>query len=264
MRHHIETARHHLIARQRECEHRVQNRETREHRIPKHAANLALHRMIRDDRAAVHLAARARHGQHTTHRNDGIIHRLHAHIVFLPRVRIAIRRHGNTLGIIAHRATAHRKDEVHLVLARQPGALAQLFHRRVRHHPRILHHRLPRRPQNLHHPVVQPALLDGRLAIRKHHHRPETRQLPGQHPQSLLTKMQPCRIRICKCTFHDADNYIPMPLPLQANLENAGVGFTPSINISLVSATWLCVGLPKSGGLPETSPRPPGGGFRFQ
>ena len=55
---------------------------------------------------------------------------------------------------------------------------------------------------------------------------PQARQLPQSH----LTKMQPCRIRICKCAFHDGDYSIPIPQPLQENLEgqNPCCGTYPS------------------------------------
>ena len=189
MRHDVEDTGDHLVLRHRVGELGVQDGEAREHLgAGEHVPDLQLAVVVRDHRAAVHLAARARHREDAAHRHDAALGLLHAQVVLLPRILLAVRRHAHGLRVVHHRAAAHGQDEVHVVVARDGRALAQLLHGGVGHHARVLEHLLAGLAQDGHHPVVQAGLLDGAAAVGQLHARAVLGQLGGQAVQRVLAE----------------------------------------------------------------------------
>ena len=137
VRHNVVKSRDHLIARKREGILRIENGELREDFFAEHFPDLEFLRMVGDDGAAVHLAARTDHRQHAGNGNDLTGRLLKAEEVLLPRVLVAVDRDRNRLGIVAHRAAAHRKDEIRLAGTGARNALIQFLRRGIGHYARI-------------------------------------------------------------------------------------------------------------------------------
>ena len=72
---------------------------------------------------------------------------------------------GNGLGIVTAGTSAHRKQEIRLVVAGELHALTQLFHRGIGHHVRILNDILAVFFQNTHDRIVNAVLFDGTAAV---------------------------------------------------------------------------------------------------
>ena len=88
---------------------------------------------------AVHLRPGADHGQNTANRNNFIVHIFHADIIFFPWIFFAVCGNGNGLGIVADRAAAHGKNQVHIMLFCQFAAFVQFLNSRIGHNPSVLY-----------------------------------------------------------------------------------------------------------------------------
>ncbi len=128
-------------------------------------ADLELLLMVGDDRSTVHLRAGARHRQHTAHGNDLAVGFLKADIVFIPGIVVTVDGYGYRLRVVTARPAADRKEEIDLVLARQPHALAQLIDRRVGHDARVLDDGLSVRLEDRDDLVVESVFLDRTAAV---------------------------------------------------------------------------------------------------
>ena len=134
-------ARHHLIVRQRERIDGVEHRKPgHDAFIGKHVTYLELLRMVGDDRARVHLAARAHHGEHAAYGHDGADGFFEPDVVLFPGVALAVHRNRQRLGIVAHRAAADCEQQVGAVTPCYIHALVQLYDRGIGHNARYFCH----------------------------------------------------------------------------------------------------------------------------
>ena len=88
-------------------------------------AVLLLGLLVGDDRAVVHLGARAKDRDHGAHR-DALGGELVLCELHLPDVSLGLGLHGDDLAAVDHRAAAHGEDEVNAALA-VAGTLAATF-----------------------------------------------------------------------------------------------------------------------------------------
>ena len=127
-------------------------------------------RVIGDDGAAVHFAARAHHGQHAP---DGYysgvgVRLLEAYEILVPRVLFAVGGHGHGFGVVAHRPAADGENEVDRVVARNGAALVQFFHRGIGHDARVLDDGLAALFEQGEHIVVNAVFLYRTAAVDEH------------------------------------------------------------------------------------------------
>ena len=166
MAHDVVDAGYHLILGHGEREAWVEDSKVGVTEVVEH---LAVLRMTGDNRAAVHLRTRARHGEHAAHRNPATGHRLPVLEVILPRIAIEPCATGHSLAIVNGGATAHTKDEVHLFAASQMSAFEHLLDGRIRHYACQLDHLTARLLQFGHHEVIDAEALDAATSVAKHH-----------------------------------------------------------------------------------------------
>ena len=121
--HDVVDTRLHLVLGYGHRELRIEDRELRHQTTVEHMPHLESMLCICNHSAGVHLRACASHCQHTTHRNPTAGHRLPVLEVILPRVTIVPSTSGYGLAVVNGRATAHAKDEIHILLASYVGSL---------------------------------------------------------------------------------------------------------------------------------------------
>ena len=161
----IVNPRHHLIVRKREGVRRIKHGELGEHLRSEDVTDLELLLGIGDDRAAVHLAARADHRQDARDGHDRTRRFFKAKEVFLPRILVAVNGDGDRLGIVAHRAAADCQDQICLTCPRTGDALIELVRGGIGHDARVFGDLLAALLQNGHDPIIDPVLLDRAPAV---------------------------------------------------------------------------------------------------
>ena len=200
--HDVIKARLHLIFGERIGELGVEHREFGEHFLAEHVPDLELFRVVGDDGASVHLAARAHHGQHAPHGDELAGRLLETDEIFLPGVLAAIRRDGHRLRVVAHRAAAHGKDEIRLARTRALASLVQLLHGGVGHDARVLGDVLAALAEDGGHLVVDAVALDGAAAVDQHHVLAVLSELALEPVQCVLSEIEFGGVAISEITQH--------------------------------------------------------------
>ena len=201
--HDVEDAGDHLVAGDGVGEFRVEDGEAREIRRAEDLPELEFLRVVGDDRAAVHLAAGPDHGQDAADGNEPAGRVLLAEVVLVPGVGLAPGGGSHALGIVHDGAAADGQDEVHVVLAGDPGAFIQFFHRRVRHDAGILEDLLAGVVQDLDDLVIDAVPFDGAAAVAEHDAGAVLDQFRGQEFQGSLAEDQFGRVVVGKVSEHD-------------------------------------------------------------
>ena len=161
----IVNTRHHLPHGNAVSEGGVENGELGHGLTAEHMADLQLLGMVGDDRAAVHLTARADHRQHTPDGQDLAIGFLKAQVVLVPRVLIAKHGDGYGLGVIAYRTAADGEEQVYMMFACDVHAFIEFFGGGVGHDAAVLDDGLAAIFQNFGYGVIDAVFLDGPAAI---------------------------------------------------------------------------------------------------
>lgn len=100
MGHDVVNARNHLIAGHRHGKLRIEHGEFGKNIFSENVTYFQLFLAVGDDRAAVHLAARARHGQNASDRHYGIVNVLESVEIFDPTRPRCENRYGHRFGIV--------------------------------------------------------------------------------------------------------------------------------------------------------------------
>ena len=163
---------------------------------------LELLRVVGDDRAAVHLAARADHGEHVAHGDDLPVRLFETDEEFLPRIVAAVRGHGHRLCIVAHRAAAHRENEIRIAGAGAFAALVQLVAGGIGHDARVLGDGLAALFEYRGHFVVNAVALDRTAAVHQQHVFAVLGQLPFQPVKRVFAEIKFRGIAVSKISEH--------------------------------------------------------------
>ena len=202
MGHDVVNARNHLIAGHRHGKLRIEHGEFGKNIFSENVTYFKLFLAVGDDRAAVHLAARARHGQNASDRHYGIVNVLESVEIFVPRVLVAENRYGHRFGIVAHRAAAHRKQQVGFCRARLLYSVPEFFRRGIGHNAAVLENFLAVAFENVNHFVVNSVFLDGTAAVNEHNVFAVTRKLLVQSVESIFPEIQFGGIAVSKVSKH--------------------------------------------------------------
>lgn len=133
-------------------------------------------------------------------------------------------RHSDRLGIVAHRASAHRQQQVSLVRPSDPNALIQFGQGGVWHDSGDLRHLFSLLVQNGPHGVIDTVALDGAPAVDEDHPVPIFGQLLVEPLQRLLSKVQLGGVAVSKISQHDSSSlYLTAhgPGPLQGGMPDS-------------------------------------------
>ena len=194
----------HLVVGHGEGELGVHDGEARDHVGAEHVADLEALPVAGDHGAGVHLRAGAAHGQHVAHGDDPAGRLLHAQVQVLPGVPLGPRGHRDALGVVDGGAAAHRQDQVDVVLARDPRALAQLVGGGVGHDAGDLEHGLAGGLERCDDPVIEAAPLDRPAAIGQEDLGAVPRELAGELVERVGPKVDAAGVVVGEVSEHGA------------------------------------------------------------
>ena len=148
MREDIEGTRLHLSHRHGQCIRRVHQRESRVHLriIP---VTFYLSFFVGENSAAVHLAARSRHGDNDTARHYPVCHRLALHPEVLPRITVISGLHGYRFAAVHDRTSARAYDQTDIVPPCQLCPFEHFGKSRIRHDAGEFYYLIAARPASV-------------------------------------------------------------------------------------------------------------------
>lgn len=150
--------------------------------------------VVGDDRAAVHLAARADHGEHATDGDDLAIGLLEADEILVPGVLGAVDGGRQRLCVVADRPAAHGEEKVRLCRAGSFAALLQFLDGGIGHDACVLEDFLPALAQNREDGVVNSVFLYRPAAVDQEHILAVFGQLLFQPFEGVFAEVNLCRI----------------------------------------------------------------------
>ena len=196
-------ARHHLIAGQGEGVGGIQHGETgHDLLVREDMTYLLLGGGVGDDRAGVHLRARAHHGQHAADGDYLAGRLLETQIVLLPGILVAVHGHGDRLGVVAHRSAAHGEQQIRFMRSSDRDALVHLVAGGIGHDARYLPDILARGAQTAHDLVVDAVLFDGPAAVDEHDILPVLLKFGSEGRYRPFPEKELCGIAISEITEH--------------------------------------------------------------
>lgn len=201
----------HLVVGHGEGELGVHDGKLGHHLGAKDVADLEALLVVGDDGAGVHLRAGAAHGEDVAHGDDPAVGTLHLEVELLPRVAVVPGAHRDALRVVDDRAAAHREDEVHVVLARNPAAFVELLDGGVAHDARILKHVLPRGGENGDDLVIEAGSFDGPAAVGEHDVGAKAFELLPELVEGIWPKVDADRVVVGKVAEHGAPLAVGFP-----------------------------------------------------
>ena len=196
VRHDVVKPRDHLVFRERIGEFGVEAGKSGENLLAEHVPYLELLRMVGDDRAAVHLAARAHHREHAADGHDLAGRLFEADKVLLPRLFAAVDGNGHRLRVVADGAAADGEDEICLRLAGAPHAFVQLFDGRVGHDARVFKDVFAAFFENGADFIVDAVLFDRAAAVDEQHVFAVFGQLLFQPRKGVFAEIDLCGVAV--------------------------------------------------------------------
>ena len=188
--HDIEESGNHLVAGDGQGIGGIQDGELGHDLIAENVSDLQFLFGMGDDGAAVHLGAGAHHGQDAANGNDLIAQPLHADIVFLPGVVVAVSGDGQGLGVVTDGPAADRQNQVNFVGFCQFTALIQLVDRGVGHDAGQFEDCLVVHLKDLDDLVIDAVFLDGPAAVSQQDVGSVFLQLPVQVFQGVVAEVK--------------------------------------------------------------------------
>ena len=196
MAHNVKDSRNHLIARNAECELRIQNCELRHHFFAKHFSDFKSLSVICNNRSAIHFGTCAHHCQHRTNGNELLPGQriVLFQIKPVPGIAVIVCGCADSLGVVNGRASAHGKNEINIILAHKFHTLIEFFHRRIGHNTAVFDNFLSLLLQDFHNLIVNAIAFDAASAITEHYGGTLVFQLIGKEFQRIIAKIKFCWI----------------------------------------------------------------------